>query len=313
MKTIKPKALQKGDTIGVIAPASPPSSIEKITKGAEYLERIGYNVKLGKNIEKVYGYLAGTDKERADDINDMFSDKNVKAIFAVRGGYGTPRILPLLDYSLIRRNPKILVGYSDLTALQLAIFTKTGLITFSGPMVGVEMFKGIDPFTEEQFWKVVTSTKKLGAVKNPHNIPLQTLKKGKASGILLGGNLSLITAILGSPYNPSYKDSLLFIEEIDEETYRFDRMMNQIKLAGLFEQANGIIMGELTDVKTSDTSKPFLTTEQVMVDCFEDVKKPILAGLVYGHVPKKLTLPVGLKVTMDADKRLISFGEASVS
>jgi len=312
MTTIKPRALKKGDTIGIIAPASPPSSPEKITKGAEYLERLGYRVKLGKNVQKVYGYLAGTDQERADDVNTMFADKTVKAIIAVRGGYGTPRILPLIDYSIIKQNPKILVGYSDLTALQLAIFKKTRLVSFSGPMSGVEMFKGIDPFTEEHFWACITSSKKIGIIKNPQGKELQTIVKGKASGFLLGGNLSLIVSLAGSKYLPSFKKSLLFIEEIEEECYRFDRMMNQLRITNILHDSNGIIMCELTDVKASDTTKPYLTAEQVMNDYLSELKKPIVSGLVYGHVPQKLTIPIGIRATIDTAKSSLIFLESGV-
>ena len=312
MTTLKPRALKKGDTIGIIAPASPPSATEKITKGAEYLERLGYRVKLGKNVQKVYGYLAGTDKERAEDVNSMFADKDVKAIIAVRGGYGTPRILPLTDYSVIKKNPKILVGYSDLTALQLAIFKKTGLITFSGPMAGVEMFKGIDSFTEEHFWACITSTKKMGIVKNPTGRELQTVVKGKATGTLLGGNLSLIVSLAGSKYLPSFKKSLLFIEEVDEEVYRFDRMMNQLRITNILNDANGIMMCELTDVKASDTTKPFLTVEQVMSDYLSQLKKPVISGLVYGHIPQKLTMPIGIRATLDSTKKSLTFIESGV-
>jgi len=312
MTTIKPRALKKGDTIGIIAPASPPSSPEKITKGAEYLERLGYRVKLGKNVQKVYGYLAGTDQERADDVNTMFADKTVKAIIAVRGGYGTPRILPLIDYSIIKQNPKILVGYSDLTALQLAIFKKTRLVSFSGPMSGVEMFKGIDPFTEEHFWACITSSKKIGIIKNPQGKELQTIVKGKASGFLLGGNLSLIVSLAGSKYLPSFKKSLLFIEEVEEESYRFDRMMNQLRITNILHDSNGIIMCELTDVKASDTTKPYLTAEQVMNDYLSELKKPIVSGLVYGHVPQKLTIPIGIRATIDTAKNSLIFLESGV-
>ncbi|MFA6541158.1 MAG: LD-carboxypeptidase [Bacteroidota bacterium] len=313
MKTIKPAALKKGDLIGVVCPASPPSSVEKISRGVEYLERLGYRVTLGKNIDKVYGYLAGTNEERADDLNGMFADKNVKAIIAVRGGYGTPRILPFIDYSLIKKNPKILVGYSDLTALQLAIFQKTGLITFSGPMVGVEMFKGIDPFTEEHFWKTVTSTKKIGPIRLPAGRVFTSIRKGKSSGRLLGGNLSLITSILGSSYSPSYSGALLFLEEIEEELYRFDRMMTQLKIARIFDLSNGVLIGELTDVKASDTSKPNLTLEQILADTFAGIKKPVMTGLVYGHVPKKLTIPVGAEAVMDAGKGTVTIIEPAAA
>lgn len=313
MTIIKPSALQKGDVIGIIAPASPPSVTEKITKGAEYLERLGYSVKLGRNVNKVYGYLAGTDQERADDIHEMFADKSVKAIVSVRGGYGTPRLLPLLNYSLIKKNPKILVGYSDLTGLQLAIFKKTGLITFAGPMAGVEMWKEIDPFTEEHFWRMVTSKKKPGSVQPSDVKSLTPLNSGTATGRLLGGNLSLITSLAGSPYLPSFKNSLLFIEEIEEECYRFDRMMNQLRITGILKDAKGVIVGELTDVKASDTTKPFLTVNQILNDYLKPLKKPVVTGLMHGHVPKKLTIPIGIQATLNTKKGALVFGEAPVS
>lgn len=313
MKLLKPKAIKRGDVIGVIAPASAPASQEKIDKGAEYLERLGYRVKLGKNVRAIRGFLAGSDQQRAADINEMFGDKHVKAIIAVRGGYGTPRLLPLIDYSLVKRNPKIFVGYSDLTALQLAMFTRAGLISFSGPMVGVEMFNGIDPFTEENFWSLLTSTKKQGLINNPDGQPLEPVHKGIASGALLGGNLSLITSIAGSPYLPSFKNSILYIEEIEEECYRFDRMMNQLKLAGIFKSTKGILIGQLTDVKPSDTSKPFLTADEVLDDYLSPLKKPILKGLVYGHVARKLTMPVGIRAKIDASIGSLEFLEPAVA
>ncbi|MGA7161051.1 MAG: LD-carboxypeptidase [Bacteroidota bacterium] len=312
MNPIKPKALVRGDVIGVISPASAPTSSEKIDKGAEYLERLGYRVKLGKHVRAIRGFLAGTDEERAADVNEMFADKEVKAIIAVRGGYGTPRLLPLINYSLIKRNPKILVGYSDLTALQLALYKKTGLVSFSGPMVGVEMFKGIDPFTEEHFWQMITSTKKSGPLNNPDSSPLQPMGKGKASGLLIGGNLSLITSITGTPYLPSFKNSILFIEEIEEEPYRFDRMMNQAALAGIFKDTKGIIIGELTDINPADTAKPYLTVEQILADHLSIFRKPILLGLAYGHVPRKLTIPIGIRATVDTAQCSLSLLEAAV-
>ncbi len=312
MNIIKPPALKSSDIIGIVAPASAPTSQEKIDKGAAYLERLGYRVKFGKNVRAVRGFLAGTDEQRASDINEMFGDNNVKAIIAVRGGYGTPRVLPLLDYELIKHNPKILVGYSDLTALQLAIFQKTGLVSFSGPMAGVEMWKEIDPFTEEHFWRMVTSTMPLGAITNPDEKPFTTFHAGTAEGILLGGNLSLITSIAGTPFLPSFKNSLLYLEEVEEECYRFDRMLSQLKLAGILNDASGIILGELTDVKASDTTKPFLTADEVVADYFSPLNIPILTGLVYGHVPRKLTMPIGIRARINADEGKIEFLESAV-
>jgi len=313
IEPIKPKGLKRGDVIGLVAPSSAPLSAERIDKGVEYFERLGYRVKLGENIRAVHGYLAGTDEQRAADINEMFADKTVKAIVAVRGGYGTPRILPLIDYQLARRNPKIVIGYSDLTALQIALFKKNRLVTFSGPMAGVEMFKGIDSFTEEQFWRMITSTKKQGPVYNPDNMPFESIHKGKATGTLLGGNLSLITSIAGTPYFPSFKESIFFFEEIEEEPYRFDRMMNQAALAGIFREAKGILVGEITDVKPVDESKPYLSVDQILADHLAHVAKPILKGLIYGHVARKLTMPVGIRARMNGNVGSLEFLEAAVA
>ena len=151
-------------------------------------------------------------------------------------------------------------------------------------MTGVEMFKGIDPFTEEHFWRMITSPKKMGVVRNPDSRPLKSIGRGKASGVLIGGNLSLITSMTGTPYIPSFKNSVLFFEEIGEECYRFDRMMNQIALAGIFNEAKAIVVGELTDIKPSDATKPYLTVDEIVADHFSPLSKPILTGLVYGHV-----------------------------
>lgn len=311
MTAIKPPALKKGDVIGIISPASPLSTVEKITKGAEYLERLGYRVKLGKNIHNVYGYLAGTDEERVADIHEMFSDKHVKAIFALRGGYGTPRLLPLIHFPLIKKNPKILVGYSDLTALQLAIFKKTGLVTFSGPMAGIEMWKGMEPFTEEHFWTTITSKKKLGILKTPYELAF--LNKGKASGKLLGGNLSMLVSLLGTPYLPSFKNCILFFEEVGEECYRIDRMLNQLRLAGILKETKGTIIGDLTEVKPDDTSKPSFTVEQVLQQYFASQNKPAVSGLAYGHIPTKVTMPLGIRASINATNKQILFNEAAVA
>ena len=311
-KVLKPKALKKGDTIGLIAPASAPVSFERVEEGAAYLEGLGYRVRLGKNIRSVRGYLAGADSERADDFNAMFADKDVKAIIAARGGYGSPRILPLIDYSLVRRNPKIFVGYSDLTALQLALFRKCGLVSFSGPMAAVEMSRGIDPYTEEHFWRMITSAKKLGEIKNPDDRPFEQVRIGKASGCLLGGNLSLIASLLGTPYLPSFGNSILFLEEVEEEPYRFDRLLNHLALGGVFRDVKGILIGELTDVKPADSAKPHLTVNQILSDHFSELRKPILGGLAYGHVARKMTIPLGIRASVDATHQSISLLEACV-
>ncbi len=175
MNIIKPPKLCRGDVIGLIAPASTPSQDEKIENGVQYLEHLGYHVIIGKHVSDQYGYLAGTDEDRAADVNAMICHKDVKAIFCIRGGYGTPRILQLVNYRALKRHPKIIVGYSDITALQLAVFRKTGLVTFSGPMTGTDMWKDFDSYTEEHFWRTLTSNKKIGVLKNCEDDPAQVL------------------------------------------------------------------------------------------------------------------------------------------
>lgn len=301
---LKPPRLRKGETIGLISPASPPSSSEKIEKSVRYLERLGYRVVVGSHAMDQNGYLAGSDRHRADDFNQMVRDKNIKAILAIRGGYGTPRILSLLDYSAVKRNPKIIVGYSDLTALQLALYKKTNLITFSGPMAGVEMWNSIDPYTEEHFWRIVTSASPAGALPPPADSPPVVFHAAKASGRLLGGNLSLLISSLSTPYSPSYKDSLLVLEEVDEAPHRVDRMLTQLFNAGVLKGIAGLLLGHFTDCNPADPSKPFLTTDEVLTDVIARLAVPVLTKLQYGHIPKKLTLPIGARARLFPDGRL---------
>ena len=309
---LKPPRLQKGDLIGVISPASAPTSSEKIEKGVRYLESLGYRVAVGKHAAIVNGYLAGTDEERAADLNGFLNDRNVRAIFSVRGGYGTPRLLRLVDYRAVKRDPKILVGYSDLTALQLALFRKTGLVTFSGPMVGVEMWEKIDPYTEEHFWRVVTSPTKIGVLSNPPEEPTKALRPGKATGRLLGGNLALLASLLATPYAPGLRRSLLVLEEIDEAPHRVDRMMTQLLNAGILENICGLVLAKFTDCVPQDASKPHFTTEQVLSQFAERLRVPVLSNLQYGHVPKKLTIPIGLKTRLNATKGILEVLENAV-
>ena len=310
MNILRPARLKPGDLIGVVAPASPAFDATKIDRGVRYLETLGYRVKLGAHINKVKGYLAGEDHERVSDLHKMFSDKNVKAIVCLRGGYGTPRLLSLIDYKLIARNPKILVGFSDITALQLALWKRCRLITFHGPMVAVDMADVIDPFTEEMFWRLVTSPKKAGLIPLL-NEPV-TLFRGKATGRLLGGNLSLIVSLLGTPYQPDFRRSVLFIEDTDEEPYRIDRMLTQLYNASAFSRTVAIVAGQFTDCIPKDTTKPSLTVEQVLHEVAHKSARPFLSNLPFSHVPGKMTLPVGLKVRVNADARTIEYLEPAV-
>jgi len=312
METIKAIRLQKGDTIGIVAPASRVTSEDKVYKGVEYLERLGYRVKLGKHIFDLYGYCAGRDEDRAADFNEMILDKTVKAIFTVRGGYGSLRILPQINYLALRRNPKIIVGYSDITALQLAIYRKTGLVTFSGPMIGVEMWNEIDPFTEDQFWRMVTSAKKIGVIPNPDNEPLTILRSGKAEGKLFAGNLSLLVSLMGTSFFPSLRNAILAIEDVDEAPHRIDRMLAQLLNGKILANLSALIYGTFVSCEADDEQEPRLTLEQVQKEYAEKVKGVVVGNLRYGHMPRKVTLPIGVHSTVDTKKEIIRIDESCV-
>lgn len=313
MRVIKPNHLRKGDLIGLISPASSPDNLEKINEGVKYFERLGYRVIVGKNVGKYRGYLAGKDEERLDDLHSMFKNKDVKAIFCVRGGYGSIRLIDKIDFNLIKRNPKIFVGYSDITTLQLAIFRKTGLVTFSGPMAAVDFAGEVNPYTEEVFWRMVTSTKPFGKLKNPENERICCLNKGEAKGVLLGGNLSLITSLIGTPFMPDFTKAILFMEEVDEKPYRIDRMLAQLKLNKIFDKVSGIILCNFTNCEETDPNKKSLSLNDVIGDYFEQLKKPVVYNLAYGHINPKNTMPIGVKASIDCRKCSIEILEACVT
>jgi muramoyltetrapeptide carboxypeptidase len=312
MTVIKPPRLRKGSTIGLVAPASTPVTEEKIEKGAVYLEQLGYRVKFGEHIRSLHGYLAGTDEERATDFNEMVRDKDVKAIFTVRGGYGTPRILQMIDYRSLKQNPKIIVGYSDITALQLAIFCKIGLVTFSGPMTGTDMWKDFDPYTEEYFWRLITSSKKSGILKNPIDESLNILKHGKAHGRLLGGNFSLVACMMGTSFLPKLRGEILFLEDVEEAPYRIDRMLAQLLNAGVLQELAGLIFGKFTDCIPGNSSEPQLTLDQILKEYAVKTHCPVIANFQYGHIPRKLTVPIGLQAMIDTKRKRIEVLENAV-
>jgi muramoyltetrapeptide carboxypeptidase len=302
MQVIKPPKLNKGDVIGLITPASTPDLLTKIQDSIKYLEGLGYRVKLGKNVGKQYGYLGGLDDERLADLHEMFSDRTIKAIISIRGGYGTIRLLDKINYNLIKKNPKILVGYSDITSLQFAIYVKTGLLTFSGPMAAVDLANDVDKFTEEMFWRMVTSNKKIGKIKNPGGEKICALTTGIAKGRLVGGNLSLLGSLLGTPYFPKFDKSILFMEDVDENPYRVDRYFAQMRLAKIFDNMSGLILCNFTDCEETDPTKKSLTINEVVYDYFSKMKKPIIYNVLYGHVKSKNTIPIGVRARINATK-----------
>jgi len=292
--SILPPKLPDGGTIGIVSPASPMLP-DRLANGEKYLRSKGYNVKLGAAAKLLRGYLAGSDQQRADDINRMFSDPDIDAIFCSRGGYGSPRILNLIDYKNIFQNPKPFVGYSDITALQWAIFAKTGLITFSGPMVAVEMAKKIPKLTEEMFWPLLKTQTKL-LISHKKLEVLASFQEG-AEGRLIAGNLSLITSLLGTPFFPNIEGCVLAIEDIGEELYQVDRELTQLKNAGIFSKLRGLIIadfGEVTDdAATADDFK------RTLREIASEFNLGIMFGLPYGHIDEKFTLPIGFQCKLD--------------
>lgn len=310
-----PKRLEPGDTIGVITPASPPygKRAEYYRQGLSYLRNRGFQVIEGAHNQLRRGYLAGSDSARAQDLNEMFANPEVKAIFCSRGGYGTVRFLEQVDYDLIRSHPKILVGYSDITSLQLAIWSQTSLVTYSGPMVAVEMGKGIHPFTERHFWQTLTEPDANREMPAPEDAPVRIFSPGKAAGPLLGGCASLINPLLGTRFMPSLAGAILLLEDVSEESYRLDRYWAQFRLAGILETLAGVILGQFIDCEPDpETSDPFLTIEELVYDYFMPLGIPIIGNFAYGHGDIKLTVPIGAPVLLDAEAGKVLVNSAVV-
>jgi muramoyltetrapeptide carboxypeptidase len=277
-----------------------------------YLEGRGYRVEVGAHALGNDGAFSGTDEERLSDLNGMLRDPRIRAIMALRGGYGTPRLLDRIDYSAVRRDPKIVVGYSDITALQLALFRKAGLVSFSGPLGAVEFAGAPDPQTEESFWRLVTSRRTRGRLPLPEDHPLLTRQVGIGEGPLLGGCLSLVVALLGTPFSPDYRGAVLALEDVHEQFHRLDRMLTQLRLAGVMGRASGFLLGQFTQASAADPAHPFHDLEAVFQSVMKGVPGPILDGFPYGHVPRKVTLPWGIPVRVDGKRQTVSLLEVPV-
>lgn len=316
LKVIKPVALKKGDTIGLVCPAYSAFIREEVQITVESLQEMGFKVVQGKHIFDRYGYLAGKDEDRAADINEMFADKKIDAIMAMHGGWGCARILPLLDYKLIKKNPKVFIGYSDITALLLGIYSQTGLVTFHGP-VGSSTWNS---FSVDYFKNTLmegSATKMSNPVKKGDSLVqvedrIYTITSGIAKGKLIGGNLTVLSHILGSKYVPDFKGAILFIEDVQEDTYRIDRMITQLKLAGILDQIAGFVFGKCTDCPPSK-SYGSLTLEDIFEDHIKPLKIPAFSGAMIGHIKDKFTVPIGIEASIDATEGTIKLEESAVS
>jgi muramoyltetrapeptide carboxypeptidase len=337
---LKPNRLNYGDTIGIVAPASAPPDPKSIDRSLVVLHRLGFKTRLARHARKRWGFLAGNDRERAADLMQMFADRKVQAIVCVRGGYGSARLSPLLDYEVIRRHPKIFIGYSDITSLHCALLNEAGLISFHGPMLNSDFVQENFPdFTLQSFLRTVmepvpagsvwgkaenrkqkTESRKQKAefgVRPPAHLRrgVSILRPGRASGRLIGGNITLLCATLGTPWQPSFKNKILFLEDLKEEPYRYDRSLTHLLNAGLLQQVAGIAIGvnkDCTDPKAKKAKEYRQTLEDVFRDRLLPLKVPIVMGLPFGHIPYNATLPIGVRATLDAQKGDLVIEEAAV-
>lgn len=307
------KKLKFGDTLGFIAPSGAVRTEGAIEKAVQETERMGFKVKLGISAGQKYGYLSGTDDIRAQDINAMFADDEVDAIVCLRGGYGAMRILDKLDYDLIAKHPKIFMGFSDITALHIALLEKCGLATFHGPMAAANWAgKPLDDFSRESMYRALMTAEPAGELANPPEYPKQTVNPGQAEGLLVGGNLMLIASSLGTPWEINTKGRIIFIEEVGERTYCVDRMLTQLRLAGKFEDCAGVVFGDFADCPV-EYPEFGLTLDEIIRDVVAPCGKPVFTGLRCGHCSPKLTLPFGVKCRMDADKCTLTVLESAVT
>ena len=311
MNTI-PKKLRVGDTMGVIGPASPVREEGGVVRAVACLRELGFHVKQGESAAARYGHLSGPDELRAADINAMFADPQVDAIVCTRGGYGTMRILDQIDYDVIRANPKIFLGFSDITALHIAFLNRSGLATFHGPMATRWQAIFEDDFSRDALCNAIMRAEPLGELHNaPGYAERKTVNPGTAEGILVGGNLSLIAGTIGTPYEIDTRDRIFFIEEVGERTYCVDRMLTQLRLAGKFRDCAGVVFGDFCDCPV-EYPEFGLTLEEVIRDIVKPCGKPVFTGLQAGHVTPTLTLPLGVRCRMDAQECTLTVLDAAV-
>ena len=295
-KSIRPPRLKPGDTIGIVAPAGP-FDLEKFMKGKAVLESMGFQTFFDEDIFQKHGFLAGTDSQRLEQVNRLFADPCVQAIICARGGYGSMRILPFLDFEAIQTHPKIFLGFSDVSALLSVLCDQCGLITFHGPLVTT-----LAKATEKTIVAMKTAlTSDAPLVLIPEDG--QVIKSGVCSGLVTGGNLTTLCHLVGTPYAPNFKGKILFFEDVGEMPYRIDRMLTQMKMAGCFKEIAGLILGTFKDCGQLNEIVGIFNT------IFEDANIPILAGFNMGHGEHNLSIPMGLGATLDTDKKRLLFHE----
>jgi muramoyltetrapeptide carboxypeptidase len=318
MNIIKPKRIQTGQTIGVIAPSSPPrGGGEVINTWLNRIRELGFQVKEGAHLYDRYGFLAGYDKDRATDINWAFADDQVDAIICLRSGAGSARTLPYIDYDLIRANPKVIIGFSDLTALINAIHVRTGMVTFHGPEAEDEIITR--PYSLSEFCKVVMDGKSNVRLAEspiqsdqdpvkPSQSKLVRYVTGKARGRLMGGNLPTLAFLTGTPYEPDFRGKLLFLESINEDTYKQCFYLNQLWLAGKLQQVVGVVFGQF-----EETEETIFTLHEILAERFIQLNIPAIYGLEIGHMVEQATIPIGCEAELDVEAGTLTLLESAVT
>lgn len=305
--SIIPHAIKPGDLIAITAPSSPPIE-EKLTIGIKLLEDLGFQVLLGKSLFERRGFLAGEDKSRAAELMEFFNNPEVKAIFCSRGGTGSLRILPHIDFRSLRGKNKVFMGYSDITVLQLSFYTILDWVSFYGPMVAVDLLQMTNKaFPENSNWYSLISGK--GYINKI--VRGKPFISGKAEGKLLGGCLTLIQAMAGTAYFPKDQNIVLFWEDVGEAPYRLDRMLNHLRLTGLFERITAVLVGKMKNCDSS-SKEPTLSISDILKDNFADYNIPIITELPFGHGNGQLVMPIGVQVHVDGERGEIHFIENAV-
>lgn len=314
---LKPGKLKKGDKIGLIAPGSFITEKE-LEESVNNIKSLGFEPVYTERVLARSGYLGGSDTVRANDVNYMFGRKDINGIICVRGGYGCQRILPMLDYELIKNNPKVLSGYSDITALLYGIYAKTGLVGFHGPVATSTFNKfSVNYFTQVLCNPSEKLTMTSATDENPNDEcrRIRVIRNGKAEGQLVGGNLSIVVSLVGTPYDLDTKGKIVFLEEVGEQPYRVDRLLTQLIQSGKLSDAAGIALGVFTDCEADKSSKEFtesFTLSEVLYDRLFSLGIPVIYGLSFGHIVNKFTLPFGIKARLDVDNQQLSLLEPAV-
>jgi muramoyltetrapeptide carboxypeptidase len=315
-RIVRPQRLRPGDPVGLVAPASANFESVDIEIAQEVARAFGLEPRLGEHVRDRHGYLAGTDVSRAADVNRFFTDPSVKAVLAIQGGWGCARVLPHLDWEAIRRNPKVVAGFSDITGLHCGLHAKAGLVTFHAPV----LLSSWPPFSVEHFKRVVFDGEAVSMANPPggqdrlvqRENRTRTITPGQARGRLVGGNLTVLTALVGSPYVPSFDGAVLFLEDVREDIYRVDRMLTQLRLSGLLDRIRGFVFGACSKCEPGE-GYGSLTLEEVLDEHVKPLGVPAYAGAMIGHQERQFTVPVGVEVEVDASAGVIRMLEPAVA